>query len=85
MHMKKDLYGADVQEGYEMLGHAIITQAAKDYRKALKRLLISPKSTLSLQVKKEVEQFFYSDLFLMITDLDPDLILKKLQREVDYL
>ena len=71
--MKDDPYGN--------LANAIIVQAAKDYRKALK--LIRKKETAddAIDTKHEVERFFFSEWFLCLTNVDPKYILDRLQEE----
>lgn len=68
---------------YHALANAIVELAAKDYRKALKRLARRPKDREGLSTKKECERFFRSSWFGILTGLDPDLLMKRLQREVD--
>ncbi len=61
---------------YENLANAIILQAVKDYR------LTDNKSEL-----KEIECFFHSDWFSVLTSLDPDLLIQKIwkeKRQYDY-
>ena len=55
---------------YENLANAIILQAVKDYR------LTDNKSEL-----EEIERFFHSDWFSVLTSLDPDLLIQKLRKE----
>lgn len=55
---------------YENLANAIILQAVKDYR------LTDNKSEL-----KEIERFFHSDWFSVLTSLDPGLLIQKLRKE----
>ncbi len=67
---------------YERLANAIILQAAKDYRLALKKLNKHPQSSKALYIKKEVEQFFRSDWYASLTTVDPEMIICKLNEEV---
>ncbi len=48
---------------YENLANAIILQAAKDYRMALKCLKANPKNRTALADKDEIERFFRSQWF----------------------
>lgn len=59
--------------GYENLANAIIIQAAEDYRRALES---DNRGTL-----REIERFFRSDWFIVLTDLNPELLLKRLKQE----
>lgn len=70
---------ADYEENYRNLAAAIILQAGKDYRNVLK------KKTLSLydkSLKIDLERFFQSDWFTVISDLDGRMIMEKIQEGV---
>lgn len=67
---------------YEKLANAIILQAVDDYRVALKSIRANPKSHVALSDKKEIERFFRSEWFTVLTGIDGDLLMKKLQMEV---
>lgn len=58
-------------KNYEDLANAIIIQAVKDYRR-----------TQSPQVRNEIKRFFKSQWFSMLTNVDGDMLIKKLEREV---
>ena len=58
-------------KNYEDLANEIIIQAVKDYRR-----------TKSPQVRNEIKRFFKSEWFTMLSNVDGDVILKKLEREV---
>ena len=64
-------------ENYKMLGEAIVVQAAEDYREAYREYL------KALSTIEECEDFFKSDWYAMMTNLDPDLLIKKLKEEVE--
>lgn len=68
---------------YEMLANAIVVQAAKDYRTARRKLQNNPYSMKALQTVKEVEEFFRSDWFKVLTPVDGGTILKLLEEEFD--
>lgn len=57
-------------KNYEDLANAIIIQVVKDYR-----------STKSPQVRNEIKRFFKSEWFTMLSNVDGDIILKKLESE----
>ena len=59
--------------GYENLANAIIIQAAEDYRRALE--------SDNRGTQREIERFFRSDWFIVLTDLNPELLLKRLKQE----
>lgn len=67
---------------FEKLGSAIILQAVKDYRQALRSLAGSPNCVRAMETKTEVERFFHSDLFAAITSIEPDWLIDKLSQEV---
>ena len=66
---------------WEALANAIIEQAAKDYRAARRKLLKDPYSINALKTVKEVEVFFRSDWFKVLTPVDGPMILKMLKEE----
>jgi len=71
-----------MNDPYESLANAIILQAAKDYRNALKRLKKQPNREIDLYMKQEVEQFFRSDWYSCLTTVDPEILIRKLNEEV---
>ena len=71
-----------MNDPYERLANAIILQAVKDYRNALKRLKKHPNREIDLYMKQEVEQFFRSDWYSCLTTVDPEMLIRKLNEEV---
>lgn len=67
---------------YEDLAGAIVIQAAKDYRGALCALKRNPNNHAAEQMRKETERFFKSGWYTELTDLDGELIMKKIREEV---
>lgn len=67
---------------YEAVGNAIIMQAVKDYRDALRKLKRGRKNTDAERTKAEVERFFRGDLYSAITEIDPEMLIRKLNEEV---
>jgi hypothetical protein len=67
---------------YERLSNAIVLQAVKDYRNALKRLKKHPQNEKALNTKREVERFFRSDWYASLTTVDPEMLITKLKKEV---
>ena len=57
---------------YENLANAIVLQAVKDYR------LTDDEAELV-----EIESFFRSDWFGVLTDVDPEYLLRNLRKEKD--
>ena len=71
----------DIEYGYEELANAIIIQAAKDYRSALKRLKKNPENKKAATMKRECERFFHSPWYTMLTDVNPNYILNRIREE----
>ena len=69
-------------EGYERLRAAVVEQAVKDCRRALRRLYNHPDDRAALQVKAECERFFRRDIG-MYSDLDGEMIINAIQRRVN--
>ena len=69
-------------DSYEELANAIVMQAVKDYRTALKRVARHPKDRDGLAAKTECERFFRSGWFGVLTGIDPEMLVRKLQKEV---
>ncbi len=57
---------------YENLAKAIVLQAVKDYR------LTDDEAELA-----EIERFFRSDWFGVLTDVDPEYLIRRLRKEKD--
>ena len=68
---------------YTDLANAIIIQAAKDYRKALKTLKRYPRYEPAKAVVAEVEEFFRSEWYRTLTSVDADMLMKKIRREIN--
>lgn len=68
---------------YEALGNAVVLQAVKDYRDAVKKLSRGRKNTAAEDTKRECESFFKSSHFNIFTSLDGNVLLYQLEREVD--
>ena len=67
--------------GYQALANGIIEQAVKDYRAALKTLRWHPDSKAAMATAMEVEHFFHSSWFAVLTDIDPDYLIERLRKE----
>ena len=63
-------------DAYEKLANAIILQAVKDYRGALKILKKRPESI------SEVERFFRSGWYQVLTEVDGEMLIRRLLEEV---
>ncbi len=68
---------------YENLANAIILQAVKDYRMALKSLKANPRNRTAMADKDEIERFFRSGWFSVLTSVDGEMLIRSLQMEVE--
>lgn len=66
---------------YQNLANAIITQAAKDYRYALKHLKPGDELSPEKLIIDECEQFFRSDYFRILTKLDGERLISMIREE----
>ena len=66
---------------WENLANAIILQAVKDYREARKKNKKRPKNEDAKLMISDCEAFFRSDWFKALTELDGEMLLRKLQQE----
>lgn len=73
---------ADMIDPHERLANAIILQAVQDYRKAVKRLKKYPYDHAARGTRTSVLHFFRSDWFKMLTNIDGESLIKKLNEEV---
>lgn len=67
--------------GYQALANGIIEQAVKDYRAALKTLRRHRIPKRQWRQPMEVERFFHSSWFAVLTDIDPDYLIERLRKE----
>lgn len=70
-------------KNYEDLANAIILQAVKDYRLSLKALKANPGNKSALADKDEVERFFRSQWFTVLTSIDGETLIRSLIQEVE--
>lgn len=68
---------------YTDLANAIIIQAVKDYRNALKTLKRYPRYEPAKAVVAEVEEFFRSEWYRTLTSVDADMLMTKIRRETN--
>ena len=68
-------------DSYQALGNAVVLQAVKDYRDAVKKLSRGKKNTTAEQTKSECEKFFKSGYFNIFTSLDGVALLSQLEKE----
>jgi len=67
---------------YQLLANAIIIRAVQDYRIALRNWNKNNKDSDFLLAKLELEEFFLSGWFGVLTDLDGELLMKNIQKMV---
>lgn len=72
-----------MKNNYENLANAIVVQAVKDYRKDLRTLSLNPNNRSAQYECRSIEQFFRSGWFGMLTSIDPEMLIRKLNAEVD--
>lgn len=66
---------------YEKLANAIVIQAAKDYRTVLRKLKRNPRNQLAKAEADSIERFFRSDWYKCLTEVDGEMVLRKLREE----
>lgn len=65
---------------YENLANAIVLQAVKDYRDALKRLKKKPGNQAAMSDAMECERFFRSGWYKALTSVDGEYLIQKLRK-----
>lgn len=71
-----------ILDRYAEFANAIIVSAVREYRTYLRKLARNENDTNTRIKIEELEDFFYSDWFGILTDLDPDYLLDRMHREV---
>ena len=71
-----------MDECIESLANAIILQAVADYRKALRILKRYPRYETALKEKQRDEEFFQSEWYKQLTNVDGKMLIRRLQEEV---
>lgn len=67
---------------YEKLANAIILQAVKDYRAARRKLKRNPRNHLAQAEIDSIERFFRSQWYGCLTEVDGEMLIRKLKEEV---
>lgn len=70
-------------EAYEKLANAIVILAAKDYRRTLRKFYRNRSNPDVLSEKYKLERFFKSEWFGVLTAVDPEMLMRRLQEEVE--
>lgn len=71
-----------IDEAYRALACAIVERAVDDYRSALKALSRNPDSRAVDETAGACEKFFRSEWYGILTDIDGELIIDTINREV---
>ena len=66
---------------WQSLANAIVISAAKDYRTALRRLRRNPKNKTALSEIADLERFFRSDWYAMLTNVPGETLIRKQKEE----
>lgn len=72
-----------MDDNFQDLANAVVVRAAKDYRRALKRLIKFPSSHSAKQAIMQLEVFFRSDYYKLLTSLDGERLIEKLKQELE--
>jgi len=75
-------FGGKNMTPYQSLANAIIEQAAKDYRIALRYHFKHPGNTRYQQNVCEIERFFRSDWYTALTDVEGEYLIREIRRRV---
>jgi len=67
---------------YEKLANAIVLLAAKDYRRALKRLKKYPRDREAKAAVADLERFFRSGWYSALTSVDGEYLIENIRKEV---
>lgn len=67
---------------YEALANAIVLQAVNDYRAALKKVKKNPNNRTALDEALQIERFFRSQWYQVLTSVDGEYLINRLRREV---
>ena len=70
-------------EGYHELAKAIILQAVKDFEPAYLWLKRHPDDERAAGRVKEITEFFCSEYFCLLTDVDGPRLLRKIMEQID--
>lgn len=70
-------------EPYVSLANAIIVQSVKDYRVALQRLDRHPEKNDYKAEVNSLERFFCSSWYQMLTELDGNLLMRKIREKLE--
>lgn len=67
---------------YQNLANAIVLQAVRDYRSAMRRLRKNPQNREAKEERDSLLRFFHSRWYSCLTDVNPEYLLERLDKEV---
>ena len=70
-----------MQRNWEDFAQAIILKAIEDYRNALKPVRYPSEKKKARAAIREIERFFRSEWFEVLTELDGETLIRKLKEE----
>lgn len=70
-------YKMSNNQNYEGLANAVIVKGVDDYRKVLKALKQNPNNALANYGRREIEEFFRSEYFSVLTTVNPEMLIEK--------
>ena len=70
------------ENSYEKLANAIVLQAVSDYRAVLKKVKKNPKNRDSIDGVLQIEKFFRSEWYQVLTSVDGEYLIDRLRKEV---
>lgn len=71
------------EENYRALADAIILRAVKDFQHAYRRLRRNPNDKKAQDSVREITNFFCSQYFEALTDLDGPALLHRMVQEIE--
>lgn len=78
----KECQELDLAGCYALVQSVIVT-ACEDYRKLLKRRARGKADQVAMSNIRALERFFRSEYFSLLTELDPEAMIERLNREVN--
>lgn len=67
---------------YEILANEIVMSAVNDYKTCLEALKKDRSNISLLSFKRRTEDFFYSEHFHNITNIDPNYLIKNIKERI---
>ena len=67
---------------WEDLANAVVLRAAEDYGLACRALRRNPYDRRNMKRKRSLERFFRSRWFAQLTDIDGEMLIKRIRKEV---